>query len=109
MKKIFTFVVLAILFHPVLADFPMNNVDVTITQLEVWPSNSGASRYNVLVSEPIENTGCANLNGFSIEEGPGANAAYSTLLAAVMAGKKVQLYLTRCEYFVVADRIRVIP
>jgi hypothetical protein len=91
------------------AAFPINNVRVTITKLEVWPSNEGVGRYNALVSEPISGTGCANENGFSIEVGPGQNAAYSTLLAAVMANKQVELFLKRCDFFVVADRIRVIP
>lgn len=91
------------------ANFPMNNVRVNITKLEVWPSNDTPSKYTAYVSEPITGTGCERENGFSIEVGPGQDAAYSTLLAAVMAGKEVELYLTRCHYFVVADRIRVIP
>jgi len=89
------------------ADFPINNVQVTVTKLEVWPSNAGAGRYSALVSEVLPGD-CPNNNGFTIEPGPGADAAYSTLLAATLAGKQVELYLVRCDYFVVADRVRMI-
>ena len=88
-------------------DFPINNVQVTVTKLEVWPSNAGAGRYSALVSEVLPGN-CPNNNGFTIEPGPGAEAAYSTLLAATLAGKQVELYLVRCDYFVVADRVRMV-
>jgi hypothetical protein len=91
------------------ADFPINNVRVQISKLEVWPSREGAGRYNAWVSTPLTIAGCPNTTGFTIEDGPGAEAAYSTLLAAVLSGKDVELYLTRCEYFVIADRVRIIP
>ena len=94
---------------PALAAFPITNHKVKITKLEVWPSNTGASRYNAWVEGGIPNTGCASNVAFTIEAGPGADATYSTLLAAVMAGKEVELHHTRCEYFVVADRVRLIP
>ena len=90
------------------ASFPINNVKVEITKLEVWPSNQGTSRYSALVKNQLPGE-CRNNNGFAIESGPGAEAAYSTLLAATIAGKKVELYLVRCDYYVVADRVRLIP
>ena len=89
-------------------EFPINNVNVEITKLEVWPSQEGAGRYNARVSGVMPG-GCANSTGFVIEEGPGAEAAYSTLLAATLAGNQVQVYLTRCAYWPVADRVWMIP
>lgn len=89
------------------ADFPINNVQVTVTKLEVWPSNTGAGRYSALVSEVLPGN-CPNNNGFTIESGPGAEAAYSTLLAATLAGMRVEVYLVRCTYYVVADRVRIV-
>ena len=74
----------------------------------MWPSNQGVSRYTALVGDDLP-TECPVNNGFVIESGPGAEAAYSTLLAATMAGKQIELYLVRCDYFPVADRIRLIP
>ena len=104
------FLITVFLILPTVAfsdDFPINNVNVEVTKLEVWPSQERAGRYTARVSG-IMPGGCTNSTGFVIEEGPGAEAAYSTLLAAVMAGKQVQVYLTRCAYWPVADRVRVI-
>ena len=105
----FLMIVFAILSSSVFADdFPINNVSVQITKLEVWPSQEGAGRYGARVSGVMPG-GCTNSTGFVIEEGPGAEAAYSTLLAATLAGKQVQVYLTRCAYWPVADRVWMIP
>jgi len=110
MKK-YLILALFLFANTAFADFPINNYRVKVIKLEVWPSNEGVGRYNAWVETPIPTdiTGCRNGIAFSIEKGPGADAAYSTLLAAVMTGKEIELYLTRCEYFVVADRIRIIP
>lgn len=60
--------------------------------------HEGAGRYGARVSGVMPG-GCTNSTGFVIEEGPGSEAAYSTLLAATLAGKQVQVYLTRCAYW----------
>jgi len=102
-------IIFLILSNSVFAEeFPINDVSVQITKLEVWPSQEGAGRYGARVSGVMPG-GCTNSTGFVIEEGPGAEAAYSTLLAATVAGKEVQVYLTRCAYWPVADRVRMIP
>ena len=106
--RILLFLFTLLSFHA-FAAFPITDHKVKITKLEVWPSNTGASRYNAWVEGGIPNTGCASNVAFTIEAGPGADAAYSMLLAAMMAGKEVELHLTRCEYFVVADRVRIYP
>lgn len=88
--------------------FPINNVQVKIKKVEVWPSNTGAPRYMAYTDESLPG-GCAKNNGFVIEAGPGAEAAYSTVLAAAISSKTIELYLVRCDYYVVADRVRLIP
>lgn len=89
------------------ADFPYTVV-VEIDKLEVWPSNTGSSRYSGYMKTAYTEPGCTHSKVFSIEAGPGAEAAYSTLLAAKMADKKIELYFTRCAYGAVADRVRII-
>ncbi len=89
------------------ADFPITK-KVTITKIEVWPSNEGQGKYVAWVSEPLTETGCTYINAFQIKMGPAEDAAYSTLLAGVMAGKQIEIYITECGYMPIADRIRLI-
>jgi hypothetical protein len=77
--------------------------------LEVWPANSGTGRYAAIVRTGITDAGCPYNSGFYIKDGPGAAAAYSTLLAGVAAGRIIQIYITECGYMPIADRIRLIP
>lgn len=79
-----------------------------IERLEVWPSKSGTGRYAGQFKESYTEPGCPHPKVFFVEDGPGAAAAYSTLLAAQLAGKSVEFYFTRCSYGVVADRIRIL-
>ena len=90
------------------ADFPITT-EVSITKLEVWPSNNGQGKYAAWVNSPLTSSGCTYVNAFQIKSGPAEDAAYSTLLAAVMAGKRVEIYITECGYMPLADRIRLIP
>ncbi len=107
--KLKIIVILSALFLSISAsaEFPYT-VEVEIEKLEVWPSNTGYARYAGFMKDPYTEPGCTHPRVFYIEAGPGAEAAYSTLLAAQMAGKKVELYFTRCAYGAVADRVRVI-
>lgn len=93
--------------HNAVSDpFPIT-VDVEVTMLDVWPS-SPDYRFTARTSAPLDQAGCQFRRGFAIKEGPGAEAAYSTLLAAVMASKTVQIYIVSCDYMAVADRIRLL-
>jgi hypothetical protein len=105
--KVITLLFLLAFSYSAHADFPTTQT-VEISKLEVWPSNTGVSRYAGFLKSEVPLAGCTNNSIFFIEAGPGADAAYSTLLAALMAGKKVELYFTRCAYGPVADRIRII-
>ncbi len=89
------------------ANFPIT-AEVDIYKLEVWPSNNGTGRYGAYVTNALTAAGCANNTVFAIKDGPGAEAAYSTLLAAMMAGKRVEVYITECSYGPVVDRVRVL-
>ena len=86
--------------------FPIT-VDVEVTMLDVWPSSPNY-RFSARTSAPLDQAGCEFRRGFAIKEGPGAEAAYSTLLAAIMANKTVQIYIVSCDYVAVADRIRLL-
>lgn len=89
------------------AEFPITT-QVVITKLEVWPSNNGQGKYGAYVETPLTETGCEYIKAFQIKSGPAEDAAYSTLLAGVMAGKMIEIYITECGYMPIADRIRII-
>lgn len=90
------------------ATFPITK-SVSVTKLEVWPSNTGQGKYGAWVSVPLNETECPYVDAFQIKQGPGEDAAYSTLLAGVLAGKQIEIYITECGYMPIADRIRLIP
>ncbi len=105
--RFFLILLLFVSTYSIADSFPITT-GVEVTKLEVWPSNAGVGRYSAYVKDVLPSE-CPNNTGFNIEVGPGAEAAYSTLLAATAAGKQIEIYLVRCEYFPVADRIRIIP
>ena len=97
------------------------DANVQVSMVEVWPSNTGDGRYGARIigrfTTPsgedltgyLQSTGCSYLGGFVIKSGPAENGAYATLLAAVMTGKNIQIYITECGYMPVVDRVRVFP
>ncbi len=89
------------------ANFPITKI-VNITKLEVWPSNNGTGRYGAYISPELTEAGCTNNTLFHIKDGPGAEAAYSTMLAAILSGKPIEVYVTECGYSPIVDRVRVI-
>lgn len=107
MKKFLLAIFVLVVPGLVFADFPITTI-VQIYKLEVWPSNTGSGRYAAFISPGVPAAGCTYNNIFYVEDGPGADAAYSTLLAAVMAGKQVEVRLSECAYGPIADRVRVI-
>ena len=107
MKKLAVLLILVTSFAYA-AEFPITT-EVTITKLEVWPSNEGQGKYGAWVSVPLTEAGCTYSNAFQIKSGPAEDAAYSTLLAGVMAGKRIEIFITECGYMPIADRIRIIP
>jgi hypothetical protein len=108
MKNVLLFTLVGFSASALSASFPITKT-VTVTKLEVWPSNTGQGKYAAWVKEPLSETECPYVNAFQIKHGPAEDAAYSTLLAAVMAGKSIEIYITECGYMPLADRIRLIP
>ena len=108
MKYLLLIALLCLSANALSANFPITK-KVTVTKIEVWPSNAGQGKYGAWVSESLSEAECPHTNMFQIKQGPAEDAAYSTLLAGVLAGKQIEIYITECGYTPIADRIRLIP
>lgn len=97
---------LLLISRSVFAQFPITKT-VEINKLEVYPSAEGPGTFAAYLVDPMPEAGCPHNGILYIEYGPGQEAAYSSLLAAKMADKQIEIYATRCTYGIVVDRVRV--
>ena len=94
--------------------FPTSYEGLQISEIEMWPSStSQAHSYTVTLETSLTNSdgsviACSNPSIFSVDTGDYHSATLSVLLAAQMAGKKIDVRISGCPSDrPMADRVSI--